>query len=114
MSFDVHASLVDELTVAHRIIETFVMRSKSGAVFTIAVGENLLPESGATYGAKITQWGEPETHLGICEGPSLEKVCDAAQKVIARAIQSGAARPTLPRPHLKHAGQPQPGAHTKN
>ncbi len=114
MSFDVHASLVEELTVAHRIIETLVMRSKSGAVFTIAVGENLLHDTGATYGAKITQLGNPEIHLGICEGPSIEKVCDAAQKVIARAIHSGATRPNLPRPHLKPAGQPQPGAHTKN
>ena len=46
----------------------------------------------------------PEAHIGVCEGESLEQVSMAAQELIANALSSGfaaaAKEAAIPRPHF--------------
>ena len=41
MLLTVNESLAPELRIAHRIVETVVLRSKTGIVFTVEIGESI-------------------------------------------------------------------------
>ena len=100
MLLTVNESLAPELRIAHRIVETVVLRSKAGAVFTVEIGESISPVEGPTFGGKVTRLGETPMHLGICEGQSVAYVFDAAQQLVMRAI-AGSTEPAIPKPHVK-------------
>lgn len=87
MSLKVSESLAKQVVVAHRIVETIVMRSRAGDVFTIEVGTPLTPKTGPAFGAKITQISPEARHLGVCLAPTLEEVFEIAQRYIAEAIE---------------------------
>ncbi len=84
MSFDLLPALSSEIDNAHRIVETLVLRSNSGTVFTIEIGESLTGTS--SLGAKVTQVSNPAKHLGVCLGETIEQVSIAAQGLIATTI----------------------------
>ena len=54
MSLTISDTLSSELTIAHQIVETVVLRTAGGAIFTIEIGQALSPEIGPAYGAKVT------------------------------------------------------------
>ena len=67
MAVGILSSLRPQLANAHRIIETVVVRSQAGAIYTISVGESLLPDAPNILGAKVTLLGNMDKHIGICE-----------------------------------------------
>lgn len=58
MAVQILASLRPELASAHWIVETLVVRSQVGAMYTIDVGESLLDGAANPFGAKVTLVGE--------------------------------------------------------
>ncbi len=100
MSLNIIESLESELSIAHRIVETVVLRSKSGTVFTVEIGESISPVEGPAFGGKVTRIGEMPMHLGICEGQSVGDVFSAAQQLVARSI-AGSPESAVPKPHVK-------------
>ena len=102
MTREILPSLSGQLASAHRIVETVVLRVNQGAVFTIDIGEPLLANS--TMGAKVTLLTNPPTHIGVCEGSSIEKIWEAAQGLITNAISQGILTNTtsqVPKPHFE-------------
>jgi hypothetical protein len=104
MTVHINSHLAAQLDGAYRIVQTLVLRSKRGDVYTIDVGESLF---GAThpFGAKITLAGKTNEHVGVCHGTSLEQVINAAQQTVAQAICEGELR-FIPAPHRRHAAAP--------
>lgn len=106
MSITILPSLSTKLSNAHQILETVVLRTNEGAVFTIEIGNSVLPCETNSIEAKVTLMTNPQTHIGICEGDTVEQVSTAAQELIANAISSGmaaASQPAIPKPHLSGA-----------
>ena len=97
MSHTIIANLTSELDIAHQIVDTIVLRSKAGGVFTIEVGESLLSAAN-THGAKVTQVGQTNRHIGICHGNSVDEVVAAAQQLVCDAI-TGVTKTPIPKPH---------------
>ncbi len=97
MTHSIIANLTSELDVAQQIVDTIVLRTKTGNVFTIEVGESLLSATN-THGAKVTQVGQTNQHIGICYGNSVDEVVAAAQQLVCDAI-AGAGKTPIPRPH---------------
>jgi hypothetical protein len=89
MSFEILPALSSQIDNAQRIVETLVLRTNGGTVFTIEIGEPLTGAS--SLGAKVTQVSNPSRHLGICIGETIEQVFTAAQELIATAIAEGLA-----------------------
>ena len=115
MSITILPSLSSKLEGAHQILETVVLRTNEGAVFTISIGKSVFSDEGVTegksFGAKVTLMTKPEAHIGICEGETIEQVSTAAQELIASALLSGkvaASQSVIPRPHISTA----PKVHT--
>ena len=100
MSLNIIESLASELSIAHRIVETVVLRSKSGTIFTVEIGESISSLKGPAFGGKVTRIGEVPMHLGICEGQSVGDVFAAAQQLVARSIASSS-ESAVPKPHVK-------------
>jgi len=103
MSLKILSSLSARLSDVYQIIETLVFRTNEGAIFTVEIGESALSENGNTLGAKVTLKTNPETHIGVCEGKTIEQVSTAAQQLISEAILSGRAvapQSTIPKPHI--------------
>ncbi len=100
MSLNIIESLESELSIAHRIVETVVLRSKSGTVFTVEIGESISSVKGPAYGGKVTRIGEVPMHLGVCEGQSVGDVFSVAQQLVARSI-AGSPESAVPKPHVK-------------
>jgi hypothetical protein len=88
MSLKLHESLANQVVVAHRIVETIVLRSRAGEVFTVEIGTPLSPKTGPAFGAKVTQISPVQQHLAVCLAPTMEEVFEAAQRHIAEAIES--------------------------
>lgn len=91
MSLKLSESLARQVVVAHRIVETVVLRSRAGEVFTIEVGTPLSPKTGPAYGAKVTQVTPVNRHLGVCLAPTIEEVFELAQRRIAEAVEQAEA-----------------------
>ncbi len=103
MSVKILSSLTSKLANAHTIVETIVLRTTEGAVFTIEIGVSLIPGAGSSLGAKVTLMTNPPTHIGDCEGETIEQVGMAAQELVANAIISGTAtapHSSIPKPHI--------------
>lgn len=95
----------EALTHAYRVLETIVMRTKQGCVFTIEVGENLLGNQGSAFGGKVTLQGNPARHIGFCEASSIQDVICAAEGLIAGAAVDPASMASPPKPHIKAAAR---------
>ena len=104
MSIQILSSIRPKLKDVHRVLETIVMRTNQDEVYTIDVGQSLLPDRSATIGAKVTRLTEKGlTTIGQCEGPNVVAVLDAAQQLIAKAIvgvPKDAVPNPVPKPHL--------------
>ena len=103
MSVKILSSLTSKLANAHTIVETIVLRTTEGAVFTIEIGASLLSGAGSSLGATVTLITNPQTHIGHCEGETIEQVSMAAQELVANAILSGTAtapHSSIPKPHI--------------
>ncbi len=87
MSLKVNESLARHVVVAHRIVETIVLRSRAGEVFTVEIGTALSPKTGPAFGAKVTQVSPESKHLAVCLAPTIEEVFEIAQRHIAEAIE---------------------------
>ena len=98
---EVSSVLAPALAAAHRIIDTIVVRSHAGAIYTIQVGESILDESQAKFGAKVTLVGNPDTHLGVCASASLQEVLAASQNLIAQSLAADNPRSVVPKPHIR-------------
>lgn len=100
MSLKLHDSLAKQLVIAHRIVETVVLRSRAGQVFTVEIGTALQPKTGPAYGAKVTQVSPTQAHIAVCLAPTIEEVFELAQQrigeVLAEATTSTAEQ-TMPR-----------------
>ena len=105
MSLNVLSSLEPHLEIAHRIVETVVIRSRAGAVYTISIGESILSGSPNALGAKVTLLDGAETHLEICEGATTEEVLESAQQIILKSIESGRPQTAVPKPHAATAAK---------
>lgn len=101
MNVHINSHLAAQLEGAYRIVQTLVLRSKRGQVYTIDVGESLF---NATHpvGAKVTLAGETNEHVGICQGATLEQVMNAAQQMVAHAISESELH-FVPAPHHRRA-----------
>ena len=99
MSLTVNESLAPELSIAHRIVETIVLRSKTGTVFTVEIGEAISPTEELSFNAKATRLGEKSIDLGNCEGSSVDDVFGAAQQLVVRSI-AGRTESVVPKPHV--------------
>lgn len=108
MALEILSSLRPQLANAHRIVETIVLRSHVGTIYTISVGESLLSEKSNALGAKVTLLGDVDTHIGICDGASMDEVLNAAQELIAASIKSGASQTAVPKPHTTPARKGAP------
>ena len=93
MSLKVNESLARHVVVAHRIVETIVLRSRAGEVFTVEIGTALSPKTGPTYGAKVTQVSPENKHIAVCLAPTIEEVFELSQRHIEEAIESAIASP---------------------
>src|SRR5688500_5213277 len=91
MSLKVTESLARQVVVAHRIVETIVLRSRAGEVFTVDIGTPLSLKTGSALGAKVTQVSTASKHLAVCLAPTMEEVFELAQRHIAEAIEEAAA-----------------------
>lgn len=103
MSFEMLPSLSGKLALAHRVLETIVLRTSEGAVFTISIGKSILPGDRSPIGAKVTLLSNPDIHIGICLGETPEQVCIAAQQMVEKTMQQGEAVPKkslVPKPHI--------------
>ena len=110
MSIGILSSLKPDLAGAYRILETVVIQTTQGTIFTIDIGQSLLAESSSKLSAKITQVVDvPSSHVGVCGGGSVDEVLNAAQKLIVEALDaldSGIERrqekekPAVPKPHF--------------
>ena len=89
------------LTHAYRIIDTLVLRTNNGGVFTIEVGETLLGNQQSAFGGKVTRQANPPMHLGFCEAASPQQVVQAAEELIANAPVEQASSGSAPKPHIK-------------
>lgn len=87
MSLKLHESLAQHLVIAHRIVETIVLRSRRGEVFTVEIGTALQPKTGPAYGAKVTQVSPNQQHVAVCLAPTMEEVFELAQQHIAEALE---------------------------
>ena len=98
MSIEILPALAAQLENANRIIETLVFRTAHNMVFTIEIGESMLPESPSKYGAKVTRIASPPQHLGVCHADSIELVSGLAQERILQTLEHDTSRTdtTLP------------------
>lgn len=100
MNVHIVSHLASELDGAYRILETLVLRTKGGQVFTIEAGESLFNAS-HPFGAKVTLASENNEHIGVCQGATMEHVVSAAQQMVSRAISDSELRFT-PASHRRH------------
>lgn len=103
MSLYISPSLSTKLSNVYQILETIVYRTCEGAIFTVEIGESVIVTEGNTIGAKVTLKTTPETHIGVCEGKTIEQVNASSQNLIANAILSGKAvapHAAIPKPHI--------------
>jgi hypothetical protein len=91
------------LTQAYRIVDTLVLRTSKGNVFTIEVGETLLGKQQSAFGGKVTLQANPPMHIGFCEAASSQEVVQAAEELIANASVEQAASSRIPKPHIAAA-----------
>ncbi len=99
MSLTIIEPLAPEVNSAQRIVETIVLRSKAGAVFTVEIGESISPGQEPSFGAKATKLGETPIDLGTCEGSSVDEAFGAAQQLVVRSI-AGRTESVIPKPHV--------------
>ena len=85
MSVHIMSCLAARLEDAHRLVDTLILRTKSGQVYTIEIGETLFTGSHA-YAAMVTMAGEISRHIGLCHGATIEQVVTAAQQMVSDAI----------------------------
>lgn len=110
MSIGIISSLKPDLAGAYRVLETVVIQTTQGAFFTIDIGQSLLAESGSKLSARITQVvNNPSSHVGVCDGGSVDEVLNAAQKLIVETLGVPALsneakqekeKPAVPKPHF--------------
>jgi hypothetical protein len=100
MNVHILSHLASELDGAYRVLETLVLRTKGGQVFTIEAGESLFNAS-HPFAAKVTLASENNDHIGISQGATLEHVLSAAQQMVSRAISESELRFTPPS-HRRH------------
>jgi len=93
-------TLAPELSIASRIVEKLVLRTKDGEVFSIDIGENALGHAKTAYGAKVTLLSTPPKHIGICEGTSVEAASLEAQRLVAETIAKGTKNSSILKPHF--------------
>lgn len=86
MSLKLNESLARQIVVAHRIVETVVLRGRGGEVFTVEIGTSLSPKTGPAYGAKVTQLSPVSKHVAVCWGATIEEVFELAQQHLAEAL----------------------------
>jgi hypothetical protein len=86
MPLKLHDSLAQQLVIAHRIVETVVVRSRAGEVFTIEIGTPLSPKTGPAYGAKVTQVSPQQRHIAVCLGSTMAEVFEIAQRHIGETL----------------------------
>ena len=98
MSQKLISTLSTVVSSAHRIVETIVIRAQTGTVFTLEIGESLQSSGENAYGAKATQIGNPDIHLGVCEGSTIKEVCEGGQQLIADSINSP--QSAIAKPHI--------------
>lgn len=103
MSIKLSESLARQTIVAHRIVETIVLRTRSGDVFTVEIGTPLSPKTGPAYGAKVTQLTPVNKHVAVCLAPSIDEVFDLAQQHIADAIEESVGAESLRQPSVSDA-----------
>ncbi len=101
MSVHIMSPLAARLEDALRLVDTLILRTKSGQVYTIEIGETLFTGSHA-YGAMVTMTGEISRHIGVCHGSTLEQVVIAAQQMVSDAI-SESFDEMAPASHEEHA-----------
>ena len=107
MSIEILSSLSAKLVNAYQILETIVLRTNEGSVYTIEIGKSILTSS---IGAKVTLMN-PHVHIGTCEGDTIKQVRTAAQELVANAISAGVAsaaqsgQSAVPKPHI--SGSPK-------
>jgi hypothetical protein len=87
-----HDSLAQQLVIAHRIVETIVLRSRTGEVYTVEIGTPLSPKTGPAFGAKVTQVSPEQRHIAVCLAPTLEEVFDIAQRHIGQSLEASPSR----------------------
>jgi hypothetical protein len=87
MSLKLNESLARQIVVAHRIVETVVLRSRAGEVFTVEIGTPLSPKTGPAFGAKVTQVSPVTKHVAICWGATIEEVFERAQEHLADSLE---------------------------
>ena len=51
-------------------------------------------------GAKVTMMTTPPTHIGVCEGNTMDEVRLASQNLVARAMAQGVSTSPIPKPHI--------------
>lgn len=95
MSLKLQEALSSQMVIAHRIVETIVLRSRAGEVYTVEIGTALQPKTGPAYGAKVTQVSPTTAHVAVCLAPTIEEVFALAQEHIADALAEHAAEKTL-------------------
>ncbi len=92
-----------EFTHAYRIVDTLVLRTMKGDVFTIEVGESLLENQDSAFGGKVTCQADLPIHIGFCEAGSPQEVLTAAEDLVAKASVEQATRGPIPKPHFSPA-----------
>ena len=100
-SINILPELSGQLAVAQRLAETLVFRTNGGMVFTIEIGESILPSTQSQLGAKVSQISPTLNHLGIVQNESRDSVIEDAQKMIFESIQKNSA---VPSPHMSIPG----------
>ncbi len=98
-------SRTKEITHAYRIIDSLVLRTTKGDIFTIEVGESLLENQATTYGGKVTCQADLPIHIGFCEAGSPQEVITAAEDLVAKASVEQATRGPIPKPHFSPAAK---------
>ena len=97
-SIKISNELSQKLAVAQRLSDTLVFRTNDGLVFSIELGESILPDSMNQIGAKVSQIAPVQKHIGIVQGDqTIDVVLDEAQRMILTAIDE---RSAMPRPHI--------------
>lgn len=97
MTWKLNRELAEQLTLAHRLVETIVLRTHAGTIFSIEIGESISSRLGPRFGAKITRIGPVRRVLAILTGNSQGDLFEQAQEFIRDSLEQPAHQH---RPHL--------------
>ncbi len=91
MTLHLKSSVAAHLDNAYRTVEKAVLRSKSGTVYAIEIGETLVP-SARRYAARVSRESPSPLHMGTCQGESVEGVFRMAQDLLEKSVGAEAVR----------------------